>query len=121
MPVLVIFMQDSDTEDTSKLAKHWFYKEHIPVLAWAAQSSNLNSFKKPCNEVKCTMAPQQHKNLDDLWIGIRDAWYSILKELCPVNAPQCLVTETENIKYHFYSRIFNLCYFIVQRLICFRS
>ena len=41
MPVLFIFKEDSDPKHTSKLAKDWFYKEHISVLDWPAQSSNL--------------------------------------------------------------------------------
>ena len=45
--ILFIFKQDSGLKHTSKLAKDWFYKEHITVLDWPVQISVLNSVENP--------------------------------------------------------------------------
>ena len=57
MPVLFIFMEDSDPKHTSI---------HIPVLGCSTQSSVLNSIENTWNDVKCTIAQQKYKNLDNL-------------------------------------------------------
>lgn len=82
MPISFIFMQDNDPKHTSKLVKDWFSKECIPVLDWPAQSPDLNPIENLWNDVKCAIAIQKFKNLDDLWTGIQNAWYSIPKERC---------------------------------------
>ena len=57
MQVLFIFRQNS----AFKLAKGRFHKEHILVLDWEVQNSIENLWNEG-------------------WIGIRDAWYSILPD-----------------------------------------
>lgn len=82
MPVSFIFMHDNDPKHTSKVVKDWFLEERIPVLDWPAQSPDLNPIENLWNDVKCAIAQEKYKNLDDLWTGIRNAWYSISRERC---------------------------------------
>ena len=82
MPVSFTFMHDNDPKHTSKVVKEWFCKENIPVLNWPAQSPDLNPIENLWNDVKCVIAQQKYKNLDDLWTGIQNSWYSIPKERC---------------------------------------
>lgn len=82
MPVSFTFMHDNDPKHTSKLVKEWFSQENIPVLSWPAQSPDLNPIENLWNDVKCAIAKQKYKNLDDLWTGIQNSWYSIPKERC---------------------------------------
>ena len=56
MAILFVFMQEKDPKHKSKLAMVCFYKEHIPILDWPEQSSELNSIRNPWNDVECTIA-----------------------------------------------------------------
>ena len=65
---------------------------------------------------------EMYHNLDDLWIGKRDAWYSIPEDLFQwvyptkysSNKLKTLIFLLFIRMNNFYFRMFNLCYFTVQ-------
>lgn len=82
MPVNWIFMHDNDPKHASNIVKDWLLDEQIDVLTWPAQSPDLNPIEHLWNDVKVKIGQKKFKNSNDLWAGIKEAWYSIPQSRC---------------------------------------
>lgn len=82
MPIKWIFMHDNDPKHASNIVKAWLVDEQIDVLTWPAQSPDLNPIEHLWNDVKVKIGQTKFKNSNDLWAGIKEAWYSIPQSRC---------------------------------------
>ena len=131
MPVLFVFMQDKVIKHLSKLAKDWFYKEHIHFLVWPGQNSDLNSIEYSWNDVNdvyyCSTKVQKFERFVDWNMGcmVLDSQRTLSRRCHAALENRGYLTKYLSNKlktlifllfikiYRFYSRNINLCYFTV--------
>lgn len=83
-PGEIIFQQDNDPKHTSKKAKTWFEDNGIEVLAWPAQSPDLNPIEHLWGHLKRKLGEYEEdpKGVLELWERIQTVWAEIDTETC---------------------------------------
>ena len=79
-----IFQQDNDPKHTSKKAKQWFEDNGIQVLAWPAQSPDMNPIEHLWVHLKRALQkyPSPPKDVYELWERLVEEWNGIPVEAC---------------------------------------
>ena len=78
------FQQDNDPKHTSKRAKQWFEDNDIQVLAWPAQSPDINPIEHLWVHLKKKLKeyPTPPKGVHELWERVAEEWNKITPETC---------------------------------------
>jgi transposase len=104
----VIFQHDNDPKHTSKKVKEWFVKEGIQVLAWPAQSPDLNPIEHVWRHLKLKLARYETKakGIHELWERCDKEWNSFSTEECrkyiesmPARVKAVMATKGGHTKY----------------------
>jgi DDE superfamily endonuclease len=79
-----IFQQDNDPKHTSKRAAKWFEDNNIQVMAWPAQSPDINPIEHLWVHLKNRLKeyPTPPKGVFELWERVEEEWNKILPETC---------------------------------------
>ena len=79
-----IFQQDNDPKHTSKRAEKWFEDSGIIVMAWPAQSPDLNPIEHLWEHLKRVLKgyPEAPKGVHELWDRVVAEWGEISAETC---------------------------------------
>jgi hypothetical protein len=79
-----IFQQDNDPKHTSKKATQWFEDNGIQVLAWPAQSPDINPIEHLWVHLKKALNkyPTPPKGVHELWERVVEEWNEIPAETC---------------------------------------
>jgi transposase len=79
-----VFQQDNDPKHTSKKAKKWFEDNNIEVLAWPAQSPDLNPIEHLWVHLKSQLNKYERspKGVFELWERLVVEWNNIPPEVC---------------------------------------
>ena len=79
-----IFQQDNDPKHISKKAKQWFEDNGIQVLAWPAQSLDINPIEHLWVHLKRALQkyPSSLKGVHELWERLVEEWNGIPVEAC---------------------------------------
>jgi len=79
-----IFQQDNDPKHTSKLAEKWFEDNEIIVMAWPAQSPDLNPIEHLWEHLKRVLKryDEPPRGVFELWERVAEEWGEISPEVC---------------------------------------
>ena len=77
-----ILQQDGATAHTGNSVKEWFQRQHITLLPWSAQSSNLNPIENIWSWVNKKLSRENVGSVAQLKLELEKIWSKILKELC---------------------------------------
>lgn len=79
-----IFQQDNDPKHTSKKAIQWFEDNNIQVLAWPAQSPDINPIEHLWVHLKKQMNQYSipPRGVHELWERVAEEWNGITPETC---------------------------------------
>jgi len=79
-----MFQQDNDPKHTSKKATKWFEDNKIEVMAWPAQSPDINPIEHLWVDLKKALNkhPKPAKGVHELWERVVEEWNGIGPETC---------------------------------------
>ena len=81
----IVFQQDNDPKHTSKLVKQYLSEQSYEVMAWPAQSPDLNPIENMWSLLKRKLNDYETapKGMNELYERVVDIWYyQIKKEEC---------------------------------------
>ncbi len=79
-----MFQQDNDPKYTSRKATKWFEDNNIEVMAWPAQSPDINPIEHLWVDLKKALKkyPTPAKGVHELWERVVEEWNGIELKMC---------------------------------------
>ena len=68
-----IFQQDNAPAHTAKISKNWMSSKKIDVLAWPAQSPDLNPIEHAWDQLGRSLGGKRFQSQGELWNYIQEA------------------------------------------------
>lgn len=82
LPVIWTFQHDNDPKHTARTVKTFLTNQSVSVLAWPANSPDLNPIEHLWHEIKKRVAGYRSRSLDELYEAFSEAWANIPVETC---------------------------------------
>ena len=76
-----VFQQDNARCHTSRQTMSWFLENNVNVMAWPAQSRDMNPIENLWDELGRRLDQHTPRNKDQLWEIVKDEWYQISTEV----------------------------------------
>jgi len=78
-----VLQQDNDPKHTSRRAHRWLEAKHVAILAWPAQSPDLNPIEHLWAIVKQRVCEGPPLGMvEELWERLEQTWWAIEPDLC---------------------------------------